>query len=188
MSMNTKIFELAYRRRSVRKYLDDTVPKEMLLRCVEAAGLAPSANNCQPWHFVLVDEPGLVMQTAEATYGPAVRFNKFTTGAKAFAVVLTEKPNLITQIGGALRKVPYELMDLGMAVENFCLQAAQEGIGTCVLGWFNDKNIKKILSIPARNKIALVISIGFPADEDKSGKKRKALETIVSFNRYGRNE
>jgi len=152
---------------------------------VEAAGMAPSANNCQPWQFIIVDEPSLVTQVAEQTFDTLVSFNKFTTGAAAMAVVLAEKPNFITQVGNAVKQLPYRYMDLGMAVENFCLQAVQEGIGTCVLGWFYDKAIKKLLSIPKTKKIALIISIGYPADPAIREKKRKTITEILSINQFG---
>ncbi len=183
--MENKLFQLAHIRQSVRKYADKTVPREVLNRCVEAAGLAPSANNCQPWHFIVVDEPRVVKQVAEETFSSVVSFNKFTVHAAAMAVVLSETPNLITQIGGALQHLQYQLMDVGMAVENFCLQAAHEGVGTCILGWFHEKKLKQILSIPKKKKIALCIAIGYPADTTIREKKRKDTDAILSYNRYG---
>lgn len=183
--MKPKLFSTAGLRQSVRSYTEKPVPREILNRCVEAAGIAPSANNCQPWHFIVVDEPELVRQVAEATFSSLVSFNKFTVHAKAMTVVLAETPNLITQIGGALRKVQYQLLDVGMAVENFCLQAAYEGIGSCILGWFRDKKIKELLSIPRKEKIALLIALGYPADETIREKKRKDPASILSYNRYG---
>ena len=183
--MKDLLFHSARIRQSVRKYSDKKVPRDVLERCVEAARVAPSANNCQPWHFIVVDEPKKVREVAEETFSSVVTFNKFSINASAMAVVLAEPPNLITQIGGALLKLQFQLMDVGMAVENFCLQAANEGVGTCILGWFHEKKLKNILSIPRRKKIALCIAIGYPADDTIREKKRKDINTILSYNQYG---
>jgi nitroreductase len=174
---------LAQERRSVRKYEDRDVPREVLDRCIEAARLAPSANNCQPWHFIIVDDPDLRGQIARTTFSAVVGFNRFTLDARAFAVVITEKPNLITQIGGSIKNLQYNLLDVGAAVENFCLQAADDGVGTCILGWFDEKKIKDLLGIPKKKRISLVVSIGYPADT-AGEKKRKPREKMSGFNRY----
>lgn len=175
---------LAQKRKSVRKYAEREVPREVLDRCIEAARLAPSANNCQPWHFVIVNDPELRGKIARATFSAVVSFNRFTLDARAFAVVITEKPNLMTQIGGSIRNIQYNLLDVGTAVENFCLQAADEDLGTCILGWFDEKKIKELLAIPGKKRIGLVVSIGYPADNTLGEKKRKPTEKMSSYNRY----
>ena len=76
-------------------------------------------------------------------------------------------------------------MDVGIAAEHFCLQAAEEGLGTCMLGWFNEAKVKKTLSIPRQKRIELIISVGYSADETTPDKKRKTLEEIRSYNTYG---
>jgi nitroreductase len=75
-------------------------------------------------------------------------------------------------------------MDIGIAAEHFCLQAAEEGLGTCMLGWFNEKKVKKILSIPKLKRVELIISVGFSADEKIPHKKRKSIDEILSYNKY----
>ena len=75
-------------------------------------------------------------------------------------------------------------MDIGIAAEHFCLQAAEEGLGTCMLGWFNEKKVKKILSIPKLKRVELIISAGFSADEKIPHKKRKSIDEILSYNKY----
>lgn len=185
VNMNQSIFTLAEQRQSVRKFTDKPIEKEALVRCVEAARIAPSANNCQPWQFIVVDDPPMVRKVAEATFSPAVSFNKFTLGARVMTIVLSEKPNLITQIGGAVKNIQFQLLDVGMAVENFCLQATHEGIGTCILGWFHEKTLREFLDIPKRKKITLVIAMGYPAAGEIRAKKRKEIDSILFFNRYG---
>jgi nitroreductase len=175
---------LAEKRQSVRRYADRDIPREVLDRCIEAARLAPSANNCQPWHFIVVDDPVLRGKIARTTFSAVVGFNRFTLDARGFAVVVTEKPNLITQIGGSIKNLQYNLLDVGGAVENFCLQAADEGLGSCILGWFDEKKIKDLLEIPKKKRIGLVVALGYPADDTVREKKRKPRETMSSYNRY----
>jgi nitroreductase len=75
-------------------------------------------------------------------------------------------------------------MDIGITAEHFCLQAAEEGLGTCMLGWFNEKKVKIILSIPLLKRVELMISVGFSAVNAIPHKNRKSLDEIMSYNKY----
>ncbi|MCK4677589.1 MAG: nitroreductase family protein [Bacteroidales bacterium] len=177
--------ELINIRQSVRKYSNRQVGKEKIKRCLEAARMAPSASNSQPWHFVVVDEPELKEKVARLTYSKVVSFNKFTHQAPVIVVIIIEKPKLVTQIGGVIKNKEYPLIDIGIAAGHFCLQAAEENLGTCMLGWFNENAIKKLLHIPAKKTIGLLITLGYPADNYPIRSKiRKKPEDVVSYNRY----
>jgi nitroreductase len=175
---------LVKRRFSVRKYRPQPVEKEKIQRCIESARLAPSASNSQPWKFILVDDPGLVQKVAHETFSMLVPFNKFVKQAPVIVVIVLEKPKLITQIGEKLKNKEWALIDVGIAAEHFCLQAAEEGLGTCMLGWYNEKPIQKLLGIPEKNTIGLLISLGYPDYETIPTKKRKSLDEVLSFNKY----
>ncbi|HBS86812.1 MAG: NAD(P)H nitroreductase [Bacteroidetes bacterium GWF2_38_335] len=180
-----KLIDIISARQSVRKYSDKPVDREKIIRCLEAARLAPSACNSQPWKFIVVDEPGLKSKVAKETYGPLIRFNKFAAEAPVMIVVVIEKPKLITQIGETLKNKEYPLIDLGIACEHFCLQAQEDGLGTCMLGWFNEKPLKKLLNIPEKRTIGLVISLGYAPDGYKQRMKiRKTMEEMSGFNGY----
>jgi len=176
--------ELAKKRESSRGYLGKAVERDVLKRCVEAARLAPSACNSQPWHFVVADEPELVARIASATKMKVTGLNSFCDQVPAFAVIVAEKANLSAQIGAWLKRKDFRLLDIGMAAEHFCLQAADEGLGTCMLGWFDEREIQKNLSISRSKRIALVIAIGHPADNTTREKVRKSLDAMHSFNKY----
>jgi len=75
-------------------------------------------------------------------------------------------------------------MDIGIAAEHFCLQAAEEGLGTCMLGWFNETKVRKTLSIPRPRRVELIMSVGFSADDTIPHKNRKPLDEILSYNTY----
>lgn len=176
--------ELAKKRQSVRKYSDTPVEKDKIERCIEAARLAPSACNSQPWKFIVVDEPELKNKIAKETTSKIISINKFVPEAPVLAVVVIEGGNLTSKFGGMVQNREYTLIDIGIAAEHFCLQAAEEGLGTCILGWFNEKNIKELLNIPGNKKIGLVVAIGYPQTEDIRHKQRKDINQIICFNKY----
>jgi nitroreductase len=178
-----KLLELIKSRQSVRKYSDKPVEKEKIERCIEAARLAPSASNSQPWKFIVVDEPGLNAKVARETYNSIVPFNKFVMQAPVVIAIVMEKPNLLNQVGGRIKDRDFFLIDIGITAEHFCLQATEEGLGTCMLGWFNEKSVIKLLGIPAKKRIGLMIALGYAADEPRQ-KKRKSVTEICSFNKY----
>jgi len=176
--------DLVKTRFSVRKYKKQPVEKEKLLKCLESARLAPSASNSQPWKFIVVDDAGLVEKVAKETFSMIVPFNKFVMQAPIILVIVLEKPKLITQIGEKLKNKEWAMIDIGITAEHFCLQAAEEGLGTCMLGWYNEKPIQKLLGIPEKNTIGLLISLGYPDYETIPTKKRKSLDEVLSFNKY----
>ncbi len=176
--------DLASRRYSVRNYKDTPVPQEKIRRCIEAAALAPSACNSQPWKFVVVDEAGLVKELAKAAFEGLVGLNNFALKAPVLVLVVSERQKMFAKFGGIVKRKNFSLMDIAIAAEHFCLQAAEEGLGTCLLGWFNEKKVKKMLSIPRLKRVELMISLGFPADKEIPRKDRKNIDEILSHNKY----
>ncbi len=180
-----KFQELILKRQSVRKYIDKPIEEEKLMRCIEAARLAPSASNSQPWKFIVIDDPELKDKVARETFSTIVNFNKFVLQAPVIIAITLEKPPVINRIGGRIKKRSWKLIDLGIAAEHFCLQATEEGLGTCMLGWYNEKKIKELLDIPIKKDLTLLISLGhFNEDYKLRNKIRKPLEEMCSFNKY----
>jgi nitroreductase len=176
--------DLAQKRRSVRRYEQRPVERAKLDRALEAARLAPSACNAQPWHFVVVDEPVLRARVAAETSGVLVRFNRFALEAPVIVVCIAEESAIVPRVGGALKNRRYSVMDVAIAAEHFCLQAAEEGVGTCMLGWFNEAPIKRLLGIPERCEVLLVIAVGYPRENQPARRGRKKIAKIRSFNGY----
>ncbi len=176
--------DLVNKRYSVRNYQTAPVPQETVVRCIEAARLAPSACNSQPWKFIIVDDPELVKELAKAAFEGLLDFNHFAFKAPVLVLIVSERQNLSAKFGSIVKKKNFSLMDIGIAAEHFCLQAAQEGLGTCIIGWFNEKKVKKMLSIPMLKRVELVITVGYSADEKIPLKKRKTIDQILSRNKY----
>lgn len=172
--------ELAKIRQSDRKYKNQAVEKEKIIQCLETARISPSANNSQPWKFVVVDDFEKKEQIAECSIG--LGMNKFTHQCPVIIAVVLEKQNFMSTIGSIIKNKDYSLFDVGIAVNQFCLQAADLGLGTCIMGWFDEKKIKKILGVGNR-RIPLLISLGYP-DAPTREKVRKPLEVMSSWNKY----
>jgi nitroreductase len=181
---DSPFLDLVRKRQSVRGYLPDAVEKEKIDRCLEAARLAPSACNAQPWMFVVVDEPELKNRLADLTSDRLLPLNHFTREAPVHVVIVLEAANLSAAIGGIIKKRDFSWIDLGIAAEHFCLQATTEGLGTCMLGWFREKQVKSLLGIPAGRRVGLIITLGYPADDEIRAKTRKSTEEVVRWNGY----
>lgn len=177
--------DLARKRESCRAY-DPSRPveQEKLDRCIESLRLAPSACNSQPWKLVVVADPELRRQVALAADSKLLGFNHFVKKAPILVVLVREPPNITSKLGTLLKDKPYTIMDVGIAAEHFCLQATSEGLGSCMIGWFDEKRVKELLGIPGKKRAELIISLGYPAVVSLRQKIRKPVEKIRSYNWY----
>ncbi|WP_352423812.1 nitroreductase family protein [Proteiniphilum sp.] len=159
------------------------VEKEKIDRIVEVARLAPSACNAQPWRMIVVDDPELKNKVADATSARALGMNHFTKQAPVHIVLVEEKVNLTSGVGGWVKQKDYAQMDLGVIAAHIALAAHAEGLGSCILGWFNEPRMREVLSIPESKRVWLDIAIGYSVQPLRQ-KKRKALADVVSYNGY----
>jgi len=173
------------KRRSVRRYTPDPINSEIVKKCVEAARLAPSACNSQPWTFIVVDDEKLKNELASRAFSGVYGINGFAAKAPVLIVVVRESENYLSKLGGYLKDVKYALIDIGIACEHLVLQAEEEGIGTCYIGWFNEKETKKLLGIPRSRKVDLIISMGYTDNTGHKEKIRKPASEVMKFNGYG---
>jgi len=179
------LLDIIKHRKSVRDFLDRPVEREKITLCLEAARLAPSACNSQPWQFVIVDDRPLRDRLCQAAFGGVYFINSFAKTAPVIAAVVSEKGKFIARIGGMFRGTRYYLIDIGVACEHFVLQAKELGLGTCWIGWFNERAVKSILNIPQRKKVDVLIALGY-YDRGKLGPEhdREPVDKIASFNSY----
>lgn len=173
--------ELVKKRKSVRKYLPEAVPREVLLRCLEAARLSPSACNSQPWRFIVVEDIEQKNRLSEAAFSGIYSMNAFAGKAPVLVVVVSERSSFAAALGSCFRGTRYSLIDIGIAGEHFILQAAEEGLGTCWLGWFNEKKVKRSLGLPGSTKIDIILSVGYPVESEGVEHKRKPLDQMAQF-------
>jgi nitroreductase len=183
MVNETDLLELIINRQSDRKYSDTPVEKEKLDRIVEAGRMAPSACNAQPWKFIVVNDKDLIAGIAEAASAKLIGMNNFVARATAIIVIVRENPNFSSKVGATIKNKDYSLIDIGIATENICLQATAEGIGSCIIGWFDEKEIRKLLSIPKSKRVELLITLGYSLSEHRE-KRRKPTDEVISYNKY----
>lgn len=177
------ILNLIISRQSDRKYSDHQIEKEKLERIAEAGRMAPSACNAQPWKFIVVNDPLLIADIAAAASAKLIGMNSFVGKANAIIVIVRENPNFSSKVGATMKNKDYSLIDIGIACENICLQAKAEGIGSCIIGWFDEKEIRKLLGIPKSKRVELLITLGYSVSEQRE-KKRKPPEEVISYNKY----
>ncbi len=181
--MNKEDFlKLVKARQSDRAYdMSRPVEADKLERILEAARLAPSACNAQPWHFTVITDPELARQVGKATAG--LGMNKFAKDAPVHILITEESANFSSFLGRKIKDKYFPLIDIGIAAAHISLAAEAEGLGSCILGWFDEKAIKSMTGIPEGKRLLLDITIGYPA-KAKRPKSRKPTEKIVSYNKY----
>ena len=172
-----EVFEALKERQSCRNYAEWPVETEKLKQCVEAAMLAPSACNSQPWSFVVVSSPEKVKEVTETILN--VGFNRFCQKVPAYVAVI-EAPAILM---GNRASQKFAHGDVGMAVENLCLAATAQGLSTCIMGAFGPEDkMKEILGLAPDANLRLILAVGYAAEGDPiRPKRRKSLEEICKF-------
>ena len=168
--------EIALERQSCRAYQSEKeVEREKLDRILESARLSPSACNGQPY-FVTVCKGETAKQVAKATQGMGM--NKFATDAPVM-LVISEMPYVASAaLGAKVKNNDYRSIDIGILSAYITAEATAQGLSTCILGWLNDEEIRKICNI--EGAVRLVITLGYSKDDDKlRAKKRKDMESLV---------
>jgi len=179
------LLDLVKRRRSVRSFSARPVEREKTMKCLEAARLAPSACNAQPWKFIVVDDRELKDKLCHAAFGGIYSISAFCKKAPVIVALVSEQRQLLPRIGGILRGTRYCLIDIGIAGEHFVLQAEELGLGTCWVGWFNERAVKRILNIPRHKKIDILIALGYGhGEKSPAAHSRRPIDKIASFNSY----
>ena len=169
--------EIAQKRQSCRSYDEAReIEQEKLDAILEAARLAPSACNGQPYHFTIC-KGETARKTAAATMGMGM--NKFA-GQAPVLIVVSEEPYVKTAAFGAkVKGNDYRSIDIGIAVAYLTAEAAAQGLGTCILGWLDDEKIREICGL--KYPVRLVITLGYAKEGDKlRPKKRKELQELVT--------
>jgi len=169
------VLEIIRRRRSIRKYKDDPIPEDVLFRVLEAARLAPSGKNLQPWKFIIVRDELLKKKLAEAS----IR-QYFMAEAPVVIVACGFPDECYSQMGRYMKSWP---VDVAIALEHLILQAEEENLGTCWIGAFEEKDVKSILGIPQEVRVLALTPIGYPVEKPPS-RRRKTLGEIISYEKY----
>ncbi len=167
--------ELILKRESCRNYNGEPVSTDLLLKCVDAARLSPSACNSQPWKYYIVNNEENAKKVRECIQPNGA--NQFTNKCPAFAIV-TEQPATLKSF--VLERVKntqtWAENDIGLSVAHYCLEACELGLGTCIIGMVEKEKLQEHFNI--QGKIRLVIATGYSADENPRSKMRKSLDEV----------
>jgi len=173
-----KILPVFRKRYSCRSFNGESISRENLITCIEAARLAPSACNSQPARFFVTNKKNLIKDITERGMGKLIP-NKWLLNCGAI-VVIANDISLLSKMGSLVASINYNEIDSGIAGEHLVLQASEMGIGSCWIGWFKEKEIKKIMDIPKNFKIVSVIALGFPEKKGAPARK-KSISEIMFF-------
>jgi nitroreductase len=174
-----EFYDVIRTRRSVRKFLKKGIPDEVLDRILEAARVAPSGGNSQPWRFVIVKDQDKKKKIADACYE-----QDFVTQAPVVIVCCSIK----CSSGYEPWQDDAGWRDTIIAVDHLILAARNEGLGTCWVGAFYEEPIKEIVRVPKDVKVVIVVPVGYPASRKafRETKNRKSLKEICFVEEYGR--
>jgi nitroreductase len=170
-------------RRSIRRYLETPVESWKLRACLEAVRIAPSSHNSQPWRVVVVDEPGLKTKLASAAFSGIYSGSKFAAKAPVLLILLGKRHLVAHHLGARFQKVPYYLVDMGIAGEHLVLQAEELGLATCWMGWINYRRVRRVLGVPRKFKIVAMMPLGYAEKRPQREPPRRTIEEIAFFNR-----
>jgi nitroreductase len=170
-------------RRSVRRFNPGPVEREKIQACVEAARLAPSAENAQPCRFVILDDPEKKRSFGEAAFSGIYRPTRWALKAPVLVAILVRRSPVAGWMGPMIQGTPYFWIDVGIAGEHIVLQAQSLGLGTCWIGWFNGRKAGKALAVPASLRVGQLIAMGYPEEDLKTGPRKRLDQTdIVRWN------
>lgn len=164
-----QILEIIKKRRSVRKYLDKPISKDILKQLVDAGRLAPTARNDQPWEFVVATERELLKKVGEAT-----DHGKFLRDSAACIIVCCQDTKYFLEDGSA-------------ATENIILAAESFGVCSCWVAGHKKaycEEVKKILNIPDDLIIVSLISLGYPDTLEKINRQKKGLDEVLHWEKF----
>lgn len=165
---------------SVRSYKTDKIGKDMVERIVGAALRAPSWGNKQSWRFIIVDR-----NVEKNIIGKA-------SGQEKIAKACQDAPYVVvlcadTEQSGVKNGVNYFMFDCGLAMGNLVLAAQAEGVGTCIVGWFDEKTVKALLNLPEDIRVVAFTPLGYPRENPRVRIRKKSEETVF-YNQWGKGE
>jgi nitroreductase len=174
--IGTDALDAIARRTSTRDYKPTPIPRATVEKLLEAARLSPSANNVQPWHFIVVTDAEKRKALSKGIY----------------AKFLKNTPAVIALCGDQQASPKWYVVDVALAGENMVIAATAEGLGTCWIGSFEEKDVKELLAVPENFRVVALLAVGYAKEREGVTTKimhlvrrRKALSEICSWERFG---
>ena len=172
-------------RRSIRAYTDEPVSEEALAQILEAARLAPSGNNTQPWHYIVIRSEEQRAAVAKVSHD-----QKWMNTAPVFIACVGDIRCRIPDYDGPaldehseLPELKKMVVDMGIGIEHLVLEAENQGLGTCWVAWFKQAEIQPVLGVPAGAYVVAVVTLGHPVSRPEP-RKRKPMDDILHDERW----
>jgi len=162
------LVDVVLSRRSIRRYEQKEIPKDVLDRILEAGRQAPSAMNRQPWHFIVLTDYEIKKELSKGFFNRHIKDSAVTVVGVAYTGFIDRR---------------WSTISTSIALQNMVIAAWAMGVGSCWIGDFKEDNVKKLLKIPNKWKIVALVSFGYPAEKPRL-KRKKPLDKIVSFNKF----
>ena len=160
-------------RSSVRKFKNKKIDRNVIERILEAGRSAPSAKNRQPWRFIVIDNDAVKSKVEKAAYGQEYVGN-------AGAIIAACSTNIEYEMPNGQNSYP---IDISFAVSFMMLQAEHEGLGSCVVTTYDEKELKTILTVPYSMRVVMLLLVGTP-DESYRERDRKSLNQVSAYNHW----
>ena len=172
-------------RTSLRRFDERPVSDDDILSIMEAARLAPSASNAQPWRFIAVRDPAVRESLARASFSGIFSPTRFAARAPLIVALCAERASFI-ELGKAIKDRAMYHLDCGIAGEHLVLRAAELGLGSCWIGMFNRRAARRVLRVPFHARVVALIAIGHPAkDAPQRQRRRRPLGSMLWLDAWG---
>ena len=177
------VLDVMARRVSCRAYETKPVPEANLMQILEAARLAPSACNQQPWRFAVVRDLEVRRRIVEEGFLPGFKMT-WAIDAPVHVVIGMERSFVTHRLAASVSGVDYPWVDIGIAGEHLVLAATELGLGTCWIGWIKPRVVRRLVGWPGSVKPVAVITVGYPCDSEAGARpasRRKPLAELVRW-------
>ena len=171
-------------RRSIRKFKEQKVPRELITEIVDTARYAPSWKNTQIARYIIIDDAEKIAELSSIECMANFAYNSKVAVAAPAIVLIT----YIKGVAGfdsdgtpsTKKGSEWQMFDAGIAAQTFCLAAYEKGLGTVMMGYFDEDEIKKVIDIPQDQAVAAMIPIGYP-NINPQAPVRKEADELVTF-------
>jgi nitroreductase len=177
--------DIIEKRRSIRKYKSIKINDNIINELIKSAILAPSGDNTQPWHFIIVDDIEIKREIAKSSHN-----QKWMASAPILIVCIADIcsrikdcENLILDEESNIFELKQIIRDTTISIEHIVLEAVNQGLGTCWIAWYKQNEIKTLLGIPNNKYVVGILTIGY-ADEKPTQRSRKTMEEIIHKNKW----
>lgn len=174
--------QLVQGRKSIRRFSDRPVERRVLETCLEAARVAPSAENKQSWRFLVVDDPEIRKRFCAEVFSGIYKVTNFASKAPVLILILAKLDMIAHRLGRQVQNIHFHYIETGIAGEHLVLQAEELRLGSCWIGWFNVRKARKFFKIPAKYKINSLLALGYYDKKPSRERKRRSLDEIVWYN------